>query len=90
LDMRSDYTIPVYQHSKIFSAIIDPDYWKNKDSVFPEHAPIWFTDGSRTDSRTGSSIFGIRPNRSLSFPLGKFATVFKPKYMPFYNVHVKI
>jgi hypothetical protein len=26
LDMRSDYTIPVYQHSKIFSAIIDPDY----------------------------------------------------------------
>jgi hypothetical protein len=26
LDMRSDYTIPVYHHSKIFNVIIDWDY----------------------------------------------------------------
>jgi hypothetical protein len=26
LDLRSDYTIPVYRHSKIFSVIIDRDY----------------------------------------------------------------
>jgi ribonuclease HI len=77
LDMRLDYTIPVYHHSKIFRVIIDQDYWKNKDPVVPEDALIWFTDGSRTDSGTGSGIFGIRPNRSFSFPLGKFATVFK-------------
>jgi hypothetical protein len=25
----------------------------------------------------GSGIFGLKPNRSLSFPLGKFATVFQ-------------
>jgi hypothetical protein len=30
LDMRSDYTIPVYYHSKIFSVIIDRDYWRKK------------------------------------------------------------
>jgi len=46
LDMRSDYTIPVYYYSKIFIVIIDWDYWRNKDPVFPEDALIWFTDGS--------------------------------------------
>jgi len=37
----------------------------------------WFTDGSRANSGTWSGIFGLRPNRSFSFPLGKFATVFQ-------------
>ena len=37
----------------------------------------WFTDGSRANSGTGSGIFGIRSNRNLSFPLGKFAMVFQ-------------
>jgi len=38
---------------------------------------IWYTDGSRTDSGTGSCMYGQRPNRSNCFPLGKFATVFQ-------------
>jgi len=75
LDMRSDYTIPVYYYSKIFNVIIDLDYWRNP--VFPEDALIWFTDVSRANSGTGSGIFGLRPNRSFSFPMGKFATVFQ-------------
>ena len=45
--------------------------------MFPKDALIWFTDGSRANSGTGSGIFGIRPNRSFIFPLGKFATVFQ-------------
>jgi len=77
VDMWADHTIPVYYYSKIFNVIIDWDYWRNKDSVFPEDALIWFTDGSRANSGTGSDIFGLRPNRSFSFPLGKFATVFQ-------------
>jgi hypothetical protein len=77
LDMRSDYTIPVYRRSKIVNVIIDRDYLRNKDRVFPEDALIWFADGSRADSGTGSGIFGIRPNRSFSFPLGKFTTGFQ-------------
>jgi ribonuclease HI len=76
-DMRSDHTIPVYHHSRLFKVIIDLDYWKNKKPVFPEDALIWFTDGSRADSGTGSGIFDLRPNRSLCFPLGKFTTVFQ-------------
>jgi len=77
LDMWSDYTILVYYFSRIFSIAIDWDFWRNKDLVFPEDALVWFTDGSRANSGTGSGIFGLRPNRSFSFPLGKFATVFQ-------------
>jgi ribonuclease HI len=43
--------------------------------VLPEAALIVFTDGSRADSGTRSGIFDLRPNRSLSFPFGKFVTV---------------
>jgi len=77
LEMWADHITPVYFHSKAFSVIIDWDHWKNKDPVFPEDALIWFTDGSKANSGTGSGIFGPRPNRSFSFPLGKFATVFQ-------------
>jgi ribonuclease HI len=73
--MRSDYTFPIYHYSKTFKVITDRDYWRTKDPVFPEDALIWFTDSSRADSGMGSGICGLRPNSSLSFPLGKFATV---------------
>jgi hypothetical protein len=76
LDMRSDHTIPVYNYSKIFNVIIDMDYWRNKDPVLPKDALIWFTDGSRTDLETGSGVYGLKPNKSYSFSLGKFASVF--------------
>jgi hypothetical protein len=76
-DMRSDHTIPIYYHSRTFKVTIDWNYWRKKDPVFPVDALIWFTDGSRADSGTGSGIFGLRQNISLRFPLGKFATVFQ-------------
>jgi ribonuclease HI len=45
--------------------------------VVSEDSLVCFTDESRMPSGTGSGIFGVRPNRSLSFCLGKFATVFQ-------------
>ena len=57
LVMRSDHTIPVCSYPKFFNVIIDADYWRNKDPMFPEDALIWYTDGSRTDSSTGSGIW---------------------------------
>ena len=74
--MQSDHTIPVYHYSKIYKVIIDTDYWRNKDQKFPEDVLVWFIDGSRTDSGTGAGIYGVRPNISYRFPLGKFASVF--------------
>ena len=89
MDMWSDHTIPVYNYSKIYKVIRDMDYWRNKDPKFPEDALVWLTDGSRTDSGTGAGIYGIRPNRNFSFPLGKFVSVYKQKSMPLYNAHMK-
>ena len=77
LDMRSDHTIPVYNHSKTFNVIIDIDYWRNRDPKLPKDALIRFTDGSRTELGTGSGIYGLKPNKSYSFSLGKFASVFQ-------------
>jgi hypothetical protein len=77
LEMRTDHIIPVFNHSRTFKVICDRDYWRNVDSVVPEDTVIWFTDGFRTSSGTGSGIFDVRPNKSLGFPLGKLATVFQ-------------
>jgi hypothetical protein len=77
LEIRAEHTIPVFNHYRIFNAIIYREYWGNEDPVVPEEALVWFTDGSRISSGTGSGIFGVRPNRSLCFPLGKFARVFQ-------------
>ena len=49
LGMRSDYIIPAYNHTKNFLVIIDQEFWKNKDPLFPDDAVICFTDGSRAD-----------------------------------------
>jgi ribonuclease HI len=57
--------------------VIIDQYWKNKDPVFSDDALIWFTDASRADSGTGSCIYGKRPERSFSFPLGMHAIVFQ-------------
>jgi hypothetical protein len=77
LDKRSDHTIPVYKYSQIFNVIIGMDYWRNKNPVFPKDALIWFTDGSRTDLGTGFGVYGLKSNKSYSFSLGKFASVFQ-------------
>jgi hypothetical protein len=75
LEMQVDHIIPVFKHSRIFKVIIDRDYWENVDPVVSEDAVVWFTDGSRISSGTGSGIFGVRPKRSISFPLGNFASL---------------
>jgi hypothetical protein len=75
LGMKWNHTIPIYYHSKIFNVIIDWDYWRNNDPGFLEDALILLTDGSRAISGRGSGIFGIRPNRILSFHFGRFVTV---------------
>jgi hypothetical protein len=75
LEMRVDHIIPVFKYSSTFKVIIDLEYWRNADLVVPENTLAWFTDGTRGSTGMGSGIFGVRPNRSLSLPLGKFASL---------------
>jgi hypothetical protein len=76
-EMRTDHIVPVFNHSRVFKFIIDRDYWRNVELVVPKDSLIWFTDGFRMPSGTGSGIFGVRPGWSLGFSLGRFATVFQ-------------
>jgi hypothetical protein len=76
-NMRSDNTIPVYDHSRIFKVNVGWDYCSKKDPVFPKDTLVCFTDGCKADSGTGSGIYDLRPKGSLRYPLGKFTTVFR-------------
>ena len=77
LEMRSDHITPGFYHSKAFIFNIDWDNWKKK-----AHCSLrMFISGSlmvlRLTRGQGLVFFGLRPNRSFSFPLGKFATDFQ-------------
>jgi hypothetical protein len=77
--VQSDNIIPVFHYPENFMVLIDQEYWKNKDPVFPEDALIWFTDSSRVDSGVESGICGKRPERSCIFYLGTYAMDFQTK-----------
>ena len=38
---------------------------------------IWFTDGSKMREETGAGVYGHSVGRRLSFPLGRYATIFQ-------------
>jgi hypothetical protein len=90
LDMQLDYIIPVHRHTKNFVVIIDQEYWKNKDPLFPDNVLIWFTDGSRLTQGHGLVFMGKDHTEALVSLSTNMPQFFKPKYMPFFNVHVKI
>jgi hypothetical protein len=89
LEMRTDYTIPDY-HSRSFNVIIDLDYWKNRNPVFSEDALIWFNDGSRADSGTGLGFLALEQTDAYASLWINVPQFFKLKYMPSYNVHMKL
>jgi hypothetical protein len=55
-DMWSKHITPVHYYTKNFMVIIDQEFWRNKYTMLPRDALIWFTDGSRDGSGTGSGI----------------------------------
>lgn len=46
-------------------------------SWLKSNCTVWYTDGSRLNSQSGAGICCPRDNTRLSFPLGKYATVFQ-------------
>ena len=55
---------------------INPEIWKGKNSIFPEDALVWYTDGSKTHSEIDSGVYEKRSKINTSFSLGKYAIVF--------------
>jgi ribonuclease HI len=52
--------------------------WTNGTGVPPKvRGLVWFTDGSKMREGTGAGVYGQSVGRRLSFPLGRYATVFQ-------------
>lgn len=76
-EMGTD-TLPIqYSFFKPFTLICDRSMWMQGEPDLPMNGLIWYTDGSKTANGTGAGIYGVRPRVSLSFNLGKYATVFQ-------------
>jgi hypothetical protein len=52
--------------------------WTNGPGAPPKvKGLIWFTDGSKMKEGTGAGVYGQSMKRRLSFPLGRYTTVFQ-------------
>jgi hypothetical protein len=50
---------------------------------------VWFTDGSKMKEGSGAGVYGQSVRRKLSFSLGRYATVFRLRYMLTWHVFMK-
>ncbi|XP_054709030.1 uncharacterized protein K02A2.6-like [Uloborus diversus] len=53
------------------------EQWKDVQDIIGNAHEIWFTDGSKTVSGTGSGAYCSSNNTNLCFSLGKLATVYQ-------------
>ncbi|XP_054710155.1 zinc finger protein 26-like [Uloborus diversus] len=53
------------------------EQWKDVQDIIGNAQEIWFTDGSKTASGTGSGAYCSSNNINLCFSLGKLATVYQ-------------
>lgn len=78
LSMPSDHMIPTFCFTKTFEThIVKRDEWEIDLWQPNEEDPVWYTDGSKTDSGTGAGINGVNPEKAISICMGKFSTVFQ-------------
>ena len=77
LQSRSDRIIPKYYFDNNYvTAINDRDFWNNSHPPLMDEV-VCYTDGSRAMGRAGAGIYFQREDEGLSYPLGKFCTVFQ-------------
>jgi ribonuclease HI len=58
--------------------VLTREDWTKGPGALPEvKVLVWFTDGSKMREGTGAGVYGQSLRRRLSFPLGRYATVFQ-------------
>lgn len=77
LFMKSDSTKPIYSFDKAFKVIIPKKEEWQVENHFTGTCINIYTDGSRTEDRSGAGIYSNEENINISTPLGKFASVFQ-------------
>jgi hypothetical protein len=78
-NMRVDVMRPTYNFEPKYRVVaLTREDWTSGTGTPPSiKGHIWFTDGSRMRGGTGVRVFGQSEGRRLSFPLGRYATVFQ-------------
>jgi len=75
LSMHSDRCTPQYFFNKNFDVTIPGrDFWENQNCLQPDDILI-FTDGSKTEERTGVGIFSYKPQINISHTLDRYASI---------------
>jgi ribonuclease HI len=79
LNMPSDCMYSKYTFKRPFTIRIgEQSDWNGKKSPeLPWCHLVFFTDGSRTDNKSGAGVFGFTPKTNISLSLGTYATVFQ-------------
>jgi ribonuclease HI len=77
----SDHTIMQYNFNQNYS-IEFPDRNDIIDNLnFDDEEEMWFTDGSKTDNKTGFGIYGYSTNERISVSTGVSMTVFQTEIL---------
>ncbi|XP_031783888.1 uncharacterized protein LOC116417009 [Nasonia vitripennis] len=76
--IKSDMMIPRYFFGRRYGVVIPTrEEWKARRDSLPGTGDVWYTDGSRAETGTGSGYYCQRDGRGTFFSLGRYATVFQ-------------
>ncbi|XP_031779746.1 uncharacterized protein LOC116416210 [Nasonia vitripennis] len=76
--IKTDMMIPRYFFGRRYGVVIPTrEEWKARSNSLPGTGDVWYTDGSRAETDTGSGYFCQRDGRGIFFSLGRYATVFQ-------------
>ena len=75
LKMGSDAMQKMFNFEPHFQTTLDYESWSSTQNM--STYLIWYTDGSKTNSGTGSGVCGLRPRKHMYASLGKTATIFQ-------------
>lgn len=76
--MCLDAIIPMYNFKLNFSIVIPPrEDWENTKPHPSRQDMVWYTDGSKMETGTGSGIFSDCPRTNFSVSLGSHSSIFQ-------------
>lgn len=73
--MGTDKCTPQYFFEKNFKVTIPQrTFWQSTDPFDPEDIVV-YTDGSKTDNKSGAGIFSFHPSLDISHSLGSYTSI---------------
>ena len=80
--MRTDFIPRRFQFGRNWTVTIPSrEEWLHQRDSLPGHGDVWFTDGSRSEDRSGAGYYCRRDGKGTFLSLGRYATVFQTEVM---------